>query len=1441
MYKVNNDHLNITEPIERSITSDKDKDKDKKNSFLNLFDIFFSVSFSYKGLLTSTSTDDGKRNHNEFFCFVRKICSHEKYLLLEENDEALADMKAQGHELMKARDAVMLERTYKVRPQYNRSLMPKTAIIAGLILAGGVNASSIMGSRRLNDLRAPSSDYTTPDYYIYGSGHINEEEGIVYVKKTYDEKEIASIRERFSFTIYEYEMDMHIIEGLVVPEFLDASALGTGRLGKKINKRTINEYRNRNVFIPNLILEIIRDHNIDWRVRNEFDLIFRRADTSVDVRRLKSQKKRNIMLLAKCIQFTKVFLDENRKRRMSNTSYGYAEVIMNRLFCIAGALNAKNRMSIFKLLKDNKVIADESVITQHECMSKKHKHKHKHKQKFENSGLNSADKRNDNAVVVGEVNINNRGYLHNHNLLYYVEASDRAREKKNNDGIIDDVKKVSLIECRDEREKLYFSDILRIVGRSLKNPIAEVFKEGMIIYQYNYLEEGCKNNDELYDKTKKVEGVMSYLLSLIPDINNLQTGLQIASGVLELMADDIDGKELSVDNIASVNDGLISLFKGVVSGLASEQMSKMKERPDSIKAMIEKIRYNHGGMTIQMEVPNKQIEIKEIYNHFANAENENFLFYNENDNWVVNNNIDFTHTVKKTLEKANKFFLGEKDLMFIQNSSPKFYQDAIIVNDGKQLYILVGNEFRTVREVKFNNDDYRYLMTENVYSQPHDSLVPAIYKGGKWYAEDKTSRAVSNELLECVSRYDKISNKLVSKNIKHRHISPLTLSRDIQFDKWNNKYIKINDEYFLLKMDNAGSVYIEGKRHKFSLAKMSGRYYPKTYERERLLAISKTELTKPSMLQTNKKIFLDGSVEMELRKKFIRNGNQQRRRIYLSKESEMLHSKIIEGAVHFENEDYFLYSDCLINVRSNGDDTYTLRFTKDTENEIMVYKNAKSNTYYFLTDENRSINRKRKSHCVSKRQILSVCSTSYHETPNLNLLLKKNKDHAVKIDDPANRLVPSSLVVGTYRNEKNDLFYHFQGDEYFHCVEEPDEQPFVIPAFITIHGKKENEEIDPSVIISSVSVIKDFDTHEIIMSTPSEAQEIVFNIDAETSRLLLEWQDANFRGDDIDHNDFVELPTILASYEEISDVKDMILYGGKKKIKSLHMVNRRIDQYMSRLGEGYDDIRLLSLDPASREFLPRRIATIYVAAATDALSILRGAASKITSHKESVINYIINELDIRDERVHGLLIEAFKIKFDRIGLILNENDMGNLKILVGNDLEPRSNKVDIPLNNDVTLGVTPCDDPLDRMIFNALFIPHDIDISMNAEQINQQQEYFTNIATETMLHEAVHATGPTEDYLYLDVNDIGRLESIRDALTHTERSIGSDMMREGFIYLSKIYFSINPVYHKYNIDNLIIPQNLREIYSADNYFKALLLLNNPDAFAILIRDISELE
>jgi len=172
-----------------------------------------------------------------------------------------------------------------------------------------------------------------------------------------------------------------------------------------------------------------------------------------------------------------------------------------------------------------------------------------------------------------------------------------------------------------------------------------------------------------------------------------------------------------------------------------------------------------------------------------------------------------------------------------------------------------------------------------------------------------------------------------------------------------------------------------------------------------------------------------------------------------------------------------------------------------------------------------------------------------------------------------------------------------------------------------------------------------------------------------------------------------------------------------------------------------------------------------------------------------------------------------------------------------------------------TTGFTIMNDPLDRMFINTATIkdfPEEMTDQVNHENLNvegfSQPEpptsnsiYFINFIADTMIHEAIHVMGSTEDFLYLGIQDNGLFDDISQSITTISNAIAEKHMPGGILEkLFKSYFLRNPLYEGFTLESLIEPEFLRSIFEKDSYFRAIVFLNNPDTISLLIREMSNL-
>ncbi|MGL9773483.1 MAG: hypothetical protein ACR5LG_04840 [Sodalis sp. (in: enterobacteria)] len=137
----------------------------------------------------------------------------------------------------------------------------------------------------------------------------------------------------------------------------------------------------------------------------------------------------------------------------------------------------------------------------------------------------------------------------------------------------DEVKKVKLdFSCFEQRETLTAADILRQIGKTLKNPVAALAEESQIIYFYQHVGR-CPTEGEvakLANITDKVDAVISAVVALLPGSQPLVIAQNIGGPLLKMMADDLDGKPVDGNDVEGANNQILLLAKSIVAASSKD-------------------------------------------------------------------------------------------------------------------------------------------------------------------------------------------------------------------------------------------------------------------------------------------------------------------------------------------------------------------------------------------------------------------------------------------------------------------------------------------------------------------------------------------------------------------------------------------------------------------------------------------------------------------------------------------------------------------------------------------------------------------------------------------------------------------------------------------------------------------------------------------------------
>ena len=1020
-----------------------------------------------------------------------------------------------------------------------------------------------------------------------------------------------------------------------------------------------------------------------------------------------------------------------------------------------------------------------------------------------------------------------------------------------------EVERISLVGCADERENITSSKVLRIISQTMDSPVATTLKEGLVVIQYNFYDQKCADNTQIYEASKKVESTVESLLSWIPRLNKFYFVVKVVASLLETYCDALDGKDFNINNIEDINSRLLGLSKDVFSSIKTKDINKLSKTPDlkEIRNMIRFLKYKDNHLTINT-VNNKEVKVQKKFNHFIDSESHNFIFYDHEKKWNIDNNEKLNSHIKDVFEVAEKKWQDKENIYFFKNSSPDFYGNGVIIRYHGELYILINDNFHKVDEINLTDNVFRYVIK--------DTNRPIIYKGERWDFEDRSSHSVSKELEGFLSDNHKIRNNLVSKNIGHQDVSPLTMSRDIQFDKDFNEYIKINNQYYRVKEYQDAGHYIEGIYDIMPLQLINNKHHLKNSFLDDICCFHREPLNTIQEVSDNNKFFLDNTVTSHLKPLYHTYNTKDKIIIKDISGNLVKDSPDIDGALLFDGINYIKYKDSFIQIHSNGDDTYILGDREDSNNNILVYKNQASNTYFKISSERKKWQGliKKSLHCRVKKQPMSACAIDYIESQRISYILEKSSDHGIVIDDYENKLEPYSNFHAIYKknDDKKNLYYKGKDNTFFYVRKNKENTSAFIPAMFVIYGKDTNQHIDLENVITSVSVIKDFDSKKIIFSTPAEAQENVFNINKKLSDLFLKWQEEDIIHKDITNDDLVKIKEKTPLLNDTPDLNELFNRSGKKLITNIKNTDKALKKELSNILHNdptnivdvMDFFDINNLQDLKKTNTHPVLEDICSNAFKKTINNIKDAISIIENSREKLNYYITNVLGISDARARDIFVMSLKSKLERMGIIFNEEHQDNI-IIIAKKNSPEGQSGILSQSGETMIGFAIENDALDRIFINMAMITdfskEEVSLPDNhhleVEKIPQPNTprrnrlYFINMIADTMLHEAIHVLGSPEDYLYLNTNKKGLLDNISKAIKKIESSIADNKMNDSkFEHLSKIYFMSNPLYKGFSIHSLSQPNILKEIFRDDAYFRAIVLLNNPDTISLLIRELA---
>lgn len=431
---------------------------------------------------------------------------------------------------------------------------------------------------------------------------------------------------------------------------------------------------------------------------------------------------------------------------------------------------------------------------------------------------------------------------------------------------------------------------------------------------------------------------------LMPMANRAFITINIVGDILNLYSDSLESKEMDRDTLTELVFQTIILSQDIIFSVTTDDMKKLSNDKDITenKKFLHPFSFEKNNLMMMMDGAKKKIKVDRKFNHLYTPDTNEFIFYDHSydygKRWVTDY-YKLNDDIENTLQAASKKWRDPENIYFFKNSSPPLYSNGIIIRYHGELHLLINDVFHKIEEIPVKNGIYRYLIKNG------DKYTPVTYEKTSWVIEESSSPLVSQKLRVFLDNNHSVKNNLVSKNINHQDVSPLTSYFNIQFDKKHNKYLKINDQYYQIKMPKYGSYYIKGPHDLLELQYIDNQYHLKSSSFDSICCFHKTPIRTFKGTLSDPHFFLDKKIIDDIRHIYSLPENQIKFDLNEMFRT-MKDSENIDKAITINDIDYIFSDKKLIRIFSNGDDTYIIGDPSHDDKNILAYKNKFGDTYF---------------------------------------------------------------------------------------------------------------------------------------------------------------------------------------------------------------------------------------------------------------------------------------------------------------------------------------------------------------------------------------------------------------------------------------------------------------------------------------------------------------
>ena len=1047
--------------------------------------------------------------------------------------------------------------------------------------------------------------------------------------------------------------------------------------------------------------------------------------------------------------------------------------------------------------------------------------------------------------------ITNEGVRQNYTSvqLYNENKIDSTKKFNINLNYIDNADNVKDLSKTLDCQRLNYPNILRVVARVLRNPITEIPNVIYIIKHHAIDGEECLKIDlTVKSIANKVEDIIvqiaSFILNLIPVtapvgklVDGIVIGRSAVATILEIEADAIESKNVSKENMAEINQDVVALTKNLVNSVIGKHINSADSLKGNMKKTSDEISSEING-EIDLALSSFSIKNNKLVAKVKDKPQPSEVLVTPDFIIEKISNKIFHYDGKKVsaLEQyvSNSFsVINKKYPQFSHNLNIKKERNSVYFESNGASFVIMDGKILNIEKQKIKEDVYKYYTYESDSLDNKINIKPIIFKYNNWVYEPDTLSSVSAELNSQFSQNEKFKSILVSTKISESDIGPIVFGNKFRYDADFNRYIKINGNYYNIETDFLGRNYINGDEYIYPIKIRDEMIYPleNKYEGIFNLRSEEVDFIKNEVKSNKEDIYIDNSIIIELGKNndyFINSPNQL-------------------------NEEYIYLHNRYLHLKEVGGGHYLLVKPNGQESDFSIYKHDDSNTFYLVEDFKKSEKNYLVNFCrLNKRDGGSAC-LNVGETPELGNLFTLNENGSKYAFDTLKDLPEGTTQFKGYSNiytykENNINKYLYKKDrKYYHATLSTGsiKNNGAIPIFMRIYGSKSgSSQIDKNFLISKVSLIKDIKSNRLTLATQEQAHRIVFNFSEDNIKSLGKLRAGMETIDYDSERNRIRFENTAENINNKQRVEKLYLTGNKQMVAPKY----QNPQYQTR-----------NENELKAEFFPDKndnIQTIFLNSIRDA-SLVNGN-SFVFGHLEAMHNCVLARNTIKNN-----INSAITMLFEKVGY--TNRDAATVFI---ENMDYRIRKIREIYSDRINIAIFSRQDNysdayLSKLILGATNIG-DIDkkIYLSAQAINFSHEYlaknlarnlgngvvvpkkniYRNIVSETIIHEGSHNLFGTNDGIYLEMSNYGKIVELQQSFNDFVLSITQPYQEipVDIKYILKMYFSSNNIYNDYSLDSLLEPDNLRYLVRADDYLKGLLMLHNADFTALMVSELAGL-